>query len=228
MRTRQCHSGSKREFQRGSNVVCERWAEEGQIMEGECSKCRAAIDEGRFCSNCGHPVEDAQAGSGDGEGEKNAAKRNETASSQERTLECLEALGRGEAKKAQVSKNAMFAVAAVVSCLVVMALGFSMCSGTSLKSVAREYKDEPFCTVAGDGSYLEIDTNPYDVDDYYSSGADNAIEDINKKLGLSDSVYRKMTGTRALDGVQAVEENGVRVRWTYHPDKGLEVIYEKA
>lgn len=105
MRTRQCHSGSKREFQRGSNVVCERWAEEGQIMEGECSKCRAAIDEGRFCSNCGHPIEDAQAGSGDGEGEKNAAKRNETASSQERTLECLEALGRGGGGKESPSEQ---------------------------------------------------------------------------------------------------------------------------
>lgn len=67
-------------------------------MEGECSKCGAAIDEGRFCSNCCHPIEDAQTGSGDGEGGKNAANRNETALSRERTLECLEALGRGQRK----------------------------------------------------------------------------------------------------------------------------------
>lgn len=197
-------------------------------MKSKCSKCGATIDEGRFCANCGQPVEVMQLASDDGGSRKNAASRSETSPSRESTLKYLEALGQGDAKKAQVSKSAIIAVAAIVACLAVIALGFSMCSGTSLKSVADEYKDEPFCSVAGDGSYLEIDTNPYDIDDYYSSGANNAIEDINKKLGLSDSVYRKMTSTRALDGVQAVEENGVRAQWTYHPDKGLEVIYEKA
>lgn len=93
--------------------------------------------------------------------------------------------------------------------------------------------------VAADGSYLKIDTNPYDkdVDDltvgqaatFYQKQSDSldGIKFVNKKLGFSDAVYSKMLETSALMGRQSEENSKYRVSWTYHPKKGLEVMYEK-
>jgi len=50
---------------------------------------------------------------------------------------------------------------------------------------------------------------------------------MNTKLGFSDAVYRKMLQTSALMGRQSEENSKYRVSWTYHPDSGLEVMYEK-
>ena len=92
---------------------------------------------------------------------------------------------------------------------------------------------------AADGSYLKIDTNPYDkdIDDmtyvdatlFYDIQSDSldGIQFINKKLGFTDAVYTKMLETTALMGRQTEENNKYRVSWSYHPDKGLEVMYEK-
>ena len=92
---------------------------------------------------------------------------------------------------------------------------------------------------ASDGSYLKIDTNPYDKDiedmtyvqaymfyDIQSDSLDG-IKFVNKKLGFTDAVYSKMLETTALMGRQTDENSKYRVSWTYHPDKGLEVMYEK-
>lgn len=95
----------------------------------------------------------------------------------------------------------------------------------SLKSIGEKYGDDWFCTIADDGSYLTIDTDPLDLGEYITDGSDEAIKDINKELGFPDSVYAQMISTRALDGVQTYEKNGVNVQWTFHPDNGLEVIY---
>lgn len=53
------------------------------------------------------------------------------------------------------------------------------------------------------------------------------IQDINKALELPDSLETKMGQTRSIDGRQTEEYDNVTVSWTYHPDKGLEVLYEK-
>lgn len=80
-------------------------------------------------------------------------------------------------------------------------------------------------TLASDGSYLELDTNPYDFDDFSMASILSRIEEANTKLGFSDALYRKMINTSALQGRQHDENDIVTVEWTYHPDNGLEVIY---
>lgn len=87
---------------------------------------------------------------------------------------------------------------------------------------------------AADGSYLKIDTNPNNEDDdsiFYNVAVEqdslNAIKFVNEKLGFSDSLYQKMLSTTALMGRQTEENKKFVVSWTYHPDKGLEVMYEK-
>lgn len=99
----------------------------------------------------------------------------------------------------------------------------------------KEYGKASSCTRwAADGSTLEIDTNPndYDIDSslYNAIAAQDALEGIkfvNQELGFRNSVYTKMLSTTALMGRQTEENNKFIVTWSYHPDKGLEVMYEK-
>lgn len=44
-----------------------------------------------------------------------------------------------------------------------------------------------------------------------------------KALKTPDSVISKMDGTRALDGRQAAEWDGIAASWTYHPDQGINI-----
>ena len=79
--------------------------------------------------------------------------------------------------------------------------------------------------IADDGSYLSIDTNLLDIDDYYDKEAIKDVERVNNALDLPDSVMEHMNRTRAMDGMQTYETDIILVRWTYHPDNGLEVTY---
>ncbi len=92
--------------------------------------------------------------------------------------------------------------------------------------------------VEGKGDYFTIDTYP---DAYENMDAtlrsillpeaqQNALEAIkfaNEKLGFNGSLYSKMMETTALMGRQTDENDKYEVSWTYHPDDGLEVTYEK-
>lgn len=115
-------------------------------------------------------------------------------------------------------------VAAIIVGVALAAL-FHVLSVPNLKEVGKKYADESFCMVSEDGSYLMIDTDPLDFGDYITDGSDDAIQNINADLGFPDSVYAQMCSTRALDGTQEYEKNGINVSWTFHPDNGLEVIY---
>lgn len=81
------------------------------------------------------------------------------------------------------------------------------------------------------GSYISIDTNPYNIDSdesgatTYSSQACAAIRGINSSLGFPSYVYQDMIATRALDGRQSYTGTRFSASWRYHPDSGLEVMY---
>ena len=51
------------------------------------------------------------------------------------------------------------------------------------------------------------------------------IEDMNKALGLPAWLYEDMLNITASRGAPRVEFDNVTVRYTYHPDKGMEVTY---
>ena len=82
-------------------------------------------------------------------------------------------------------------------------------------------------TVADDGSYLMIDTNPnnYKGNTAFAETGLDHIEKLNKALGLPDWLYEEMLRTRALDGRQKEDFDNIAVTWSYHPDQGMEVIY---
>ena len=92
--------------------------------------------------------------------------------------------------------------------------------------------------VVGSGNYFMIDTYPDEYENMDSamvallapSAQENALEAIqyaNDALGFNGSVYSQMMKTTALMGRQSAETDKYKVSWTYHPDNGLEVTYEK-
>lgn len=100
-----------------------------------------------------------------------------------------------------------------------------------LQAIYDEYCESTWASLGNDHSYLSVDTNPYNYDDgdyRYIFEVNGAIEDINKALGLPDSLYEDMNQTSWSMGKQeeVFENIGLKVTWTYHPDKGLEVTYK--
>ena len=96
------------------------------------------------------------------------------------------------------------------------------------KSIYTKYCVEKWASVGRDNSYLSIDVNPDDEEDYYIGAAYAAIININRALGLPDSLYEEMRQTTWSMGKQneTYTDVGITVSWTYHPDKGLEVTYK--
>ena len=103
-------------------------------------------------------------------------------------------------------------------------------AGPDLKALYYKYCTSTWASYGSDGSYLSIDTNPYDQDDNGLAypAAYYAIQDINDALGLPSSLLNDMSETTASQGKQSetFASVGITVSWTYHPDKGLEVTYK--
>lgn len=86
-------------------------------------------------------------------------------------------------------------------------------------------KDAPFYFKIGDDdSYCEIDTNPLDIGDDDLIAWDY-VEQMNKKLGLPDYLFNDMMHTSYLQGKQEETFDKIKVKYYYHPDKGLNVSY---
>lgn len=117
--------------------------------------------------------------------------------------------------------------AAAGTVIVLLIVILALTSDSKLESVYDKYCNPMWASITEDGTALTIDSNPYDIEDEISFGAISAIKKINEELGLGDGVFEKMKTTRAMDGMQSVTKKGYIVTWIYHPEKGLEVVYEK-
>ncbi len=165
-----------------------------------CKKCGAELEDEKFCPKCGSAVcENAEP-----ESPAEAGQRSRSA-------------------KTRIVKLSA-AIFAVIAVLLIFNL---FRARTNFKGLYKKYCDPVWASVADDGSYLNIDTNPDDIEDYYNYSAVQAIVSINKKLKFPDYVYDDMCQTTFSDGVRTAESGKVTVSWRYHPDKGLEVKYYK-
>lgn len=129
-------------------------------------------------------------------------------------------------KKLSTKVKAIIGAAAGVL-IVLLIVILALTSGSKLESVYDKYCNPMWASITEDGTALTIDSNPYDIEDEISFEAISAIKKINEELGLGDGVFEKMKTTRAMDGMQSVTKKGYIVTWIYHPEKGLEVVYEK-
>lgn len=177
-----------------------------------------SIPEKHFCTNCG----------------------TELAEGQNFCPTCGQKVGlAADPKSAGKNKKLFVILGAAAAAVVIIILVLVLCLGGGSKKNFRDmYGDiasKAWCTIPSDGSYLKLDTNPYDTDDddfdwtyyqtYYTPASD-AIKRINKELGFSDALMEKMNTTTWSQGRQTDSNEKYSVTWTYHPDKGLEVMYE--
>jgi hypothetical protein len=95
-----------------------------------------------------------------------------------------------------------------------------------LEEAYDKYCKTEWAEIADDGSYLSIDTNPDNLEDELEVDAFYALEDVNAELGFPSSLYKKMGETRSVDGRLSEANDNFTVSWTYHPDNGMEAIYE--
>ena len=183
-------------------------AECGASQRKTCPQCGAEMQDGQaFCANCGYRME-------------------QPVTPHDATIRAFnDNINAQQAKKKASPIKIIGIVAAVI---VVLALLANIGSGSrDFNDMFSEYAHESWCEIASDGSWMRMDTNPYDLDDEIDMDAADAIEEVNEELGFSDSVYQRMLETRALDGRQTAESDHYTASWTYHPDDGLEVMYER-
>ncbi|MCR4556381.1 MAG: Ig-like domain-containing protein [Saccharofermentans sp.] len=98
-------------------------------------------------------------------------------------------------------------------------------AGPDFQAIYDEYCDYSWAKVGSDNSYLSIDTNPYNLDDYLEMDALTAIRNVNDALDLPESAYDGMSKVRALDGRVNQTYGDISVSYQYHPNQGLEVTY---
>lgn len=185
-----------------------------------CTACGTPVT-GAFCPKCGTPV---SAPAAPGAVNPAVAQYNATVA----------------APKKKKTGLIIGIIAAVVVVILIIALaggdsgsggGGLLSTGPNLTSMYNQYCESTWADIASDGSYLKIDTNPYDWDDDGVAYTDAyyAIEDVNAALGLPDSLFEEMGSTRGMDGKQTrtYSDKNLEVSWSYHPDEGLEVTYRK-
>lgn len=118
----------------------------------------------------------------------------------------------------------------VISIVAVIAITLGVKNQINFTELYEEYCESTWAEVGDDGSYLSIDTNPFDYKGIANFEAYTAIENVNEALDLPDSLLADMKQTTGLMGIQTEEfdDIGIVVKWNYHPDKGLEVTYKLA
>lgn len=137
-------------------------------------------------------------------------------------------------KKLGKKKGILIGVIVVIVIILIAALAGGG-GGKNLRRKFSSYQGTGWCTFGSDGSWMQLDTNPDDLDSddfdatyymLYFTPCNEAIEHVLDELGFSGAVYQRMNRTTALQGVQTAETDQYQASWTYHPDKGLEVLIE--
>lgn len=80
--------------------------------------------------------------------------------------------------------------------------------------------------LADEGKTLIIDM--MGEDDYSGADLSDVVCVVNdEKLGVPDYMVSAIESTRALDGRQSDEFDGISVQWSYHPDSGLDLVFHQ-
>lgn len=139
------------------------------------------------------------------------------------TLSVDTLMERYEKKKVRV-RIMLIIIAAVLLLFVLVAV--NSFGNQSFTKLFPDYVTMSWCTMSSDGTWMKLDTNPFNFSSAYSSEAWRGIEKANTKLGFSSAINEKMRTTTWGMGRQTESNDKYTVSWTFHPDQGLEVLYE--
>ena len=124
-----------------------------------------------------------------------------------------------EPKPKKKSKGKIIGIIIAIVCSVAVLVGGTI-AGVVIVSNLKESSEEPeeekykgpdlqaiydkiggddyYCKLASDGSYISIDTNPLNIDDYTSAAAWNMIEDLNNELSVTNSGKSVIIDTKGI------------------------------
>lgn len=183
-----------------------------------CRSCGANLEEGQaFCSKCGTKVDLS------------------TPSALKSSIENYNLTMIASNKKKKQLPIILGIVAGVVVAAILLLVFLGGKKTFNFAKEFPEYEGKTWCEFADDGSWMKLDSNPSDKDSDDLSFLDltttidpcnEAVKKINQKLGFSDSLMKKIEETSALQGVRTETNDKFEVSWTYHPSKGLEIMYE--
>lgn len=93
---------------------------------------------------------------------------------------------------------------------------------------AKELLKKAYRFCIGDGATLSADGLSLTIDgaDQYDVLSRFDVESVIKTLKLPDSLKTKMEITNSLMGRQTEKYDNIKVSWTYHPDNGLDAVFE--
>ncbi len=123
-------------------------------------------------------------------------------------------------------------IVAILTLVSVLCCGLLACSAESKLKKAYEKvvtinagEDSLSCLeMSDDGAYVKFDSNPYDKDDYSVKGAFDLLEDFQDELEVPSYIEEEISNTTWSMGRQKAEFGDYILTWTYHPDKGLELM----
>ena len=196
-----------------------------------CKECGKEIaDDSKFCQYCGTKFEKEEKIE-----EKMQENIEEKNASDKKVEDILKKLNEEGAKKENPKqKNTKFIImlGILIFIGIIIIISKIVNQGTNLKkafnNVSEKYPNYYlYMSCPDDGSYIRIDTNPNDEDDFYEASTWGMIVDLNEELELPASLLEKMSQTRAMDGRITETIEDITISWTYHPNDGLEVLYEK-
>jgi len=94
---------------------------------------------------------------------------------------------------------------------------------TLLKMAYTKFCLPQWASISGDGQSLTIKT--VNVYGFYSEAAFEGLVSVISVLGLPSSLLDEMTTTRAIDGRQREQYEGITVSWSYYPDQGIMAVF---
>lgn len=220
-----------------------------EVIEKEEAKAESTVKKITVCSNCGAPLKENQlfcpeCGSSTNKDVKKKCKYcgADIAPGHTFCASCGNKVADKSdlnkmLKKIDVKKYGKIAVVAIVVVAILVG-GIFVAKKLLKKDFNDRYGDlasYAWCKIGSDGSYIKIDTNPFDVDEddmgtkeyTYLKEASSHLEEILSDLGFSSAVYEEMGHTTWSMGKQTEETKKYKVSWTYHPNKGLEVMIEE-
>ena len=175
----------------------------------------------KLCPKCGRKVTENQSGKKTGSG-GSAVSSQADKSSSSAVNQFSAAL---EQSRRKTRTRMLFTGAATLMLVIAVLITMKATAKKDFNGMFSDLDNNPWCEISDDGMTMTIDTNPDDSPDYIETIAYSRIKEVNKKLGFTENVYRSMGNTKAADGERYSTFQKYMVKWTYHPDRGLEVVY---